>query len=196
MQPFVTYKRLAYITTSIILEKTNLNNLWEECTLQNRKAQAQLYSYFSKKMFAVCLRYAHTTLEAEDILQNGFVKIFTKHSLYDGKGSLEGWMRRIMVNTAIETYRLNQRKITESIDQDESIQITSSLVADQTGYKDLLTLIQNLPLGYRTIFNLYAVEGYTHKEIAELLGISEGNSKSQLSRARQWLQVRMSKQMY
>lgn len=95
MQPLSLQKRLPNITTSIILENINLTNLWKECNLQNRKAQAQFYSYFSKKMFAVCMRYSHTTLEAEDILQNGFVKIFTKHNTYDGKGSLEGWMKRI-----------------------------------------------------------------------------------------------------
>ena len=196
MQPFSLHKRLPNITTSIILENINLSNLWKECTLQNRKAQAQFYSYFSKKMFAVCMRYSHTTLEAEDILQNGFVKIFTKHNTYNGKGSLEGWMKRVMINTAIEVYRANQRKLTESIDDNESIQIESHLVADQMEYKDLLTLVQHLPLGYRTVFNLYAIEGYSHKEIAELLSITEGSSKSQLSRARQWLQTKISKQAY
>lgn len=137
------------------------------------------------------MRYAHTTLEAEDILQNAFVKIFTKHHLYDGKGSLAGWIKRIMVNTAIETYRTNKGKFTEAIDSPDSMEVKSTIGTDQTGYKDLLALIQELPLGYRTIFNLYAIEGYSHKEIAHLLAISEGNSKSQLSRARQWLQLRL-----
>lgn len=90
----------------------------------------------------------------------------------------------------------NQRKLTESIDDNENIQIESHLVADQMGYKDLLKLVQHLPLGYRTVFNLYAIEGYTHKEIAEMLRITEGSSKSQLSRARQWLQTKISKQAY
>jgi len=101
-----------------------------------------------------------------------------------------------MVNTAIETYRKNQSKVTESIDDLENTNIISYLDADQTGYKDLLSLVQKLPLSYRTIFNLYAIEGYAHKEIAELLNISEGTSKSQLSRARQWLQTKLSKQTY
>lgn len=142
-------------------------------------------------MLAVCMRYANTTLEAEDILQNGFVKIFTKHHLYDGTGSLEGWVRRVMINVAIETHRKNKGKFTESIDNKESLQLLSQIGTDQTAYKDLLALVQQLPIGYRTIFNLYAIEGYSHKEIAELLEISEGNSKSQLSRARQWLQQRL-----
>lgn len=137
------------------------------------------------------MRYAKTTLEAEDILQNGFIKIFTKHHLYNGSGSLEGWMKKIMVNTAIENYRKNQTNNTESLDNTFSTQLESPLNADHTSYKDLLALIQELPTGYRTIFNLYIIEGYSHKEIADLLGISEGNSKSQLSRARQWLQAKI-----
>lgn len=144
-------------------------------------------------MLVVCMRYANTTLEAEDILQNGFIKIFTKHHLYDGTGSLEGWIKRIMINVAIETYRKNSGKNTESIEANESLQLTSQIGTDQTAYKDLLTLVQQLPVGYRTVFNLYAIEGYSHKEIAEILGISEGNSKSQLSRARQWLQNKLVK---
>lgn len=159
--------------------------------MQNRGAQAQLYSHFSKKMFAVCMRYAHTTLEAEDILQNGFIKIFSKHHLYDGKGSLEGWIKRVIVNTAIETFRKNQNKYHESIEDSAHLHLTSDVGTDQTGYKDLLQLVQRLPAGYRTVFNLYAIEGYAHKEIAEILGISEGASKSQLSRARQWMQERL-----
>lgn len=159
--------------------------------MQDRKAQAILYQYFSKKMFAVCMRYAHTTLEAEDILQNGFVKIFTKHESYTGNGSLEGWIKRIIVNTAIETYRKNAVSFTESIDENHTLHLESNIGTDQSSYKDLLNLVQQLPIGYRTIFNLYAIEGYTHKEIAEMLNISEGNSKSQLSRARQWLQQKL-----
>lgn len=191
MQPIALLSRLPNTTTSIILEKLDINKLWQNCGLQDRRAQEQIYNYFSKRMFATCMRYAHTTLEAEDILQNGFVKIFTKHNLYDGSGSLEGWMKRIMVNTAIETYRKNQGKFTDPFDESTSGHMISTLSADQTGYKDLMALVQELPTGYRTIFNLYAIEGYSHKEIAELLAISEGNSKSQLSRAREWLQARL-----
>lgn len=142
-------------------------------------------------MFAVCIRYAHTTLEAEDILQNAFIKVFSKCDLYTGKGSLEGWIKRVVVNTAIETFRQNQGKYTTSLEDNEQLQLTSDVGTDQTGYKDLLRLVQQLPVGYRTVFNLYAIEGYAHKEIAEILGISEGASKSQLSRARQWLQERL-----
>lgn len=175
------------------MENIDLNKVWEDCKVQNRKAQSQLYHYFSKKMHPVCLRYAHTTLEADDIMQNGFVKVFTKHHLFDGNGSLEGWIKRIMINTAIETHRKNKLNYAEALNEDQHIKLVSQLGADQTSYKDLLAVIQMLPLGYKTIFSLYAIEGYTHKEIADLLEISEGNSKSQLSRARQWLQQKLVK---
>jgi len=174
------------------LDSLAINNIWERCTRQDRKAQALLYHHFAKKMYAVCLRYAHTSLEADDILQNSFVKVFTKHYLYDGKGSLEGWIKRIVVNTAIETHRKNKRSYMENID-DIQLSVSSLVGTEQTGYQELLALIQQLPLGYKTVFNLYAIEGYSHKEIAEMLSISEGNSKSQLSRARQWLQNKLVK---
>lgn len=176
------------------MENINLNRIWQGCQAQDKKSQAQLYSIFSKKMFVLCLRYAQTTLEAEDILQNGFIKVFTKHHLFDGKGSLEGWIKRIMVNTAIESYRQSKEKYTDSIDEQHENTIHSHLTSDTSSYQDLLKLIKELPLGYRTVFNLYAIEGYSHKEIAEMLGISEGNSKSQLSRARQALQQKLIKE--
>lgn len=176
------------------MENINLNRIWQGCQAQDKKSQAQLYSIFSKKMFVVCMRYAQTTLEAEDILQNGFIKVFTKHHLFDGKGSLEGWIKRIMVNTAIESYRQSKEKYTDSIDEQHENTIHSHLTSDTSSYQDLLKLIKELPLGYRTVFNLYAIEGYSHKEIAEMLGISEGNSKSQLSRARQALQEKLIKE--
>ncbi len=168
--------------------------VWDGCKKQDRKAQAALYHHFSSKMFAVCLRYAKDHLEAEDMLQTGFVKVYTKHHLYDGAGSLEGWIRRIMVNTAIEIYR--KRKITYIDLQEEGgevAQMVSTLPADQTAYKDLLQLVNQLPINYKTIFNLYAIEGFSHKEIAENLSITETNSKSQLSRARSWLKERLLK---
>lgn len=172
------------------MNQIELNNVWEECKVQNRKAQAILYHHFSKKMYTVCLRYAYSSLEADDILQNSFVKIFTKPHLFEGIGSLEGWIKRVIVNTAIETYRKNKKIFTENID-DNPISDMSQVGQEQTNYKDLLSLVQQLPLGYRTVFNMYAIEGYSHKEISEMLNISEGNSKSQLSRARKWLQTKL-----
>jgi RNA polymerase sigma-70 factor (ECF subfamily) len=144
-------------------------------------------------MFVVCLRYAKDSLEAEDILQIGFVKVFTKGQLFSENGSLEGWIRKIMVNTAIEIQRKNKITYVESLETEFMSEVHRNTTADQLHYKDLMSIVHQLPVGYRTVFNLYAVEGYSHKEIAEMLHMSEGNSKSQLSRARQWLKTRLLK---
>lgn len=158
----------------------------------DRKAQFELYQQFSAKMFGVCLRYAQSSDEAEDILQTGFIKVFSKCKLYDSKGSLEGWIRRIMVNTAIEAHRRNKVAFLESLNEQHHFIETNSGSSDENiHYQDLLRLVTTLPIGYRTVFNMYAIEGYSHKEIAAMLDISEGNSKSQLSRARQWLKDKL-----
>lgn len=176
------------------MEPIQLHKLWINCLANDRKAQSELYRYFASKMYAVCLRYAENSEAAQDILQNGFIKVFGRAKDYSGTGSLEGWIRRIMLNTAIEHYRKNKNLIfqTDSL-SDRDFESTSSSSLQHLNYKDLLALVQKLPLGYRTIFNLYAIEGYNHKEIAEMLDISEGNSKSQLSRARQSLKERIMK---
>ncbi|KGE14263.1 RNA polymerase sigma factor [Sphingobacterium deserti] len=173
------------------MEKQPLEILWAKCLKGERKAQFELYQLFSKKMFAVCLRYASDEQLAKDILQIGFIKVFQKAEYFESKGSLEGWIRKIMVNTAIEHYRRNNIAMVESVDERHEEIAGSVESADAVHYKDLLALIQLLPAGYRTIFNLYAIDGYSHREIAEKLSISEGNSKSQLSRARQWLKERL-----
>lgn len=176
------------------MEPKNVIQIWEKCKSKNRQAQSELYHLFSSKMYAVCLRYARDQDEASDILQNGFIKVFQKCELFEGTGSLEGWIRKVMVNTAIETYRKNKVQFlsTEDISGYEMNLSTSSSL-HQLDYKDLLELIKQLPVGYRTVFNLYAIEGYNHKEIGEMLSISEGSSKSQLSRARTWLKDRIQK---
>lgn len=144
-------------------------------------------------MLGVCLRYAKDHYEAEDMLQMGFVKVFQKVSEFRGEGSFEGWIRRIMVNTAIETYRRNQRSL-QVVDIDEVYDEPQSMF-DMSGLetKDLLNLIKALPGGYRMVFNMYVIEGYSHKEIGEKLGITEGASKSQLSRARAILKEKVLK---
>lgn len=176
------------------MEPNNALQIWEKCKSQNRQAQSELYQLFSAKMYAVCLRYTTHQDEANDILQNGFIKVFSKCHLFDQKGSLEGWIRKIMVHTAIESFRKQKVQI---LSQDEISEAewenAGSFSANPLDYKDLMTLIMALPIGYRTVFNLYAIEGYSHKEIAGMLNISEGNSKSQLSRARQWLKERLQK---
>ncbi|MEJ5055056.1 RNA polymerase sigma factor [Sphingobacterium sp. MYb382] len=181
------------------MEKLNLDSIWTKCVAGDRKAQFQLYQQFSSQMFTVCLRYAQHHDEAEDILQMGFIKVFSKCTLFDNKGSLEGWIRRIMVNTAIEIHRRNKKNFFESLaERHEVIPANTNQQDGNLHYQDLMKLVHSLPLGYRTVFNMYAIEGYSHKEIAEMLSISEGNSKSQLSRARQWLKdklVQLEKQL-
>ncbi len=136
-------------------------------------------------MKGICLRYASNEMEAEDILQEAFIQAFHHLKEYKGKGALGGWLRKITLNKALEQYRKNKsiRLIKERVTHDVTIQVQED-VFQQLEMKDLLFKIQRLPLGYRTIFNLYAVEGYTHKEIGELLKISSGTSKSQFSRAK------------
>jgi RNA polymerase sigma factor (sigma-70 family) len=150
--------------------------------------QEELYRRFSPRMYGVCMRYARNVEEAEDILQEGFIKVFKKLSSFRSEGSFEGWVRRIFVNTAIEHFRRKtyQQPITEQ--HENTVEGKSLSVLDSLGEKDILKLVQDLSPGYRTVFNLYVVEGYTHKEIGDMLGISEGTSKSQLSRAKVLLQ--------
>lgn len=171
-----------------------VNSLYEGCKENNRQAQEMLYHALASKMLGVCMRYASSTFEAEDILQAGFVKVFTQLSSFRGEGSFEGWVRRVMVNTAIEAYRKNTRllRIADMAEADGAFQ--QGYVIDELEYEDLLAIIRTLPEGYRVIFNMYVIEGYSHKEIAETLHISEGTSKSQLSRARSWLKEKI-KQM-
>lgn len=169
-----------------------VESLYEGCKKGSRQAQEQLYIALASKMLGVCMRYAKSTFEAEDILQVGFVKVFGNIGNYRGEGSFEGWVRRIMVNTAIETYRKSVRATHDTVEIDEvhdSSQHTFAM--DALECEDLLKLIQTLPDGYRVVFNMYALEGYSHKEIADALNISESASKSQLSRARTWLKEKI-----
>ena len=158
------------------------------CIEGNRRMQEELYNRFSSKMYAVCLRYAGNTQEAEDILQEGFIKIFNKIGSFRGEGSFEGWIRRIFVNTAIEQFRKKNylKPLTEV--EENTVEGKYLSVLDTLAEKDIIQLVQQLSPGYRTVFNMYVIEGYTHKQISEILGISEGTSKSQLSRAKLILQ--------
>lgn len=159
------------------------------CLKRDPACQKQLFEQFNRKMMGVCLRYASRSEEAEDMLQNGFIKVFEKMDTFRGSGSLEGWIRRIVVNEAL-TYLRKNKAMQMNIDIDDAkYKIPgSSHVGESMNEKDLLKIIQQLPAGFRTVFNLYAIEGYSHKEIAEQLGITEGTSKSQYSRAKTHLQ--------
>lgn len=159
------------------------------CIQKNPIAQKNLYDKFSRKMMGVCLRYSESQEEAEDVLQNGFVTVFQNISSFKGMGSFEGWVRKIMVNTALTNIRKNKKlKQNVSLDNVSFMLPSSNQTSDNFAANDLLKLIQTLPTGFRTVFNLYAIEGYSHKEIGDLLNISEGTSKSQYSRAKAHLQ--------
>jgi len=164
------------------------SDLIHGCLNGERRMQEELYRRFAPKMYAVCLRYAGNSEEAQDILQEGFIKIFKKLSSFRGEGSFEGWIRRIFVNTSIEHFRRKNylQPVTER--EENTIEGKYLSVLDSLAEKDIMSLIQELSPGYRTVFNLYVIEGYTHKEIGDMLGISEGTSKSQLSRAKVILQ--------
>ncbi len=164
--------------------------LLEGCRKGDRQAQESLYRALAPKMMGICLRYATDRADAEDILQTGFIRMFQKLVDFRMEGSFEGWVRRIMVNTAIEAYRKNLRTLT-AVSLDELNEEVSQADWNGLELQDLLKMIQELPNGYRMVFNLYAIEGYSHKEIADELGISESGSKSQLSRARALLKEKI-----
>lgn len=158
------------------------------CLKGDPKYQKALYSQYSKKMFGVCLRYAANPDEAKDLLQDGFVKVFTNLTGFKGQGSFEGWIRRIMVNNALEGLRKLSSKAQHIDVNDVQEELFESTNYSKYDMNYLLSKIQMLAPGYKAVFNLYVIEGYQHNEIAELLGISENTSKSQLSRARKLLQ--------
>ena len=170
----------------------NLNitesDLINGCLKDDRRMQEELYRRFSPRMYAVCLRYAGNAEEAQDILQEGFIKVFKKLESFRGEGSFEGWVRRIFVNTAIEHFR--RKRYLQPVTEKEENTIEGKYLSalDGLAEKDILALVQQLSPGYRTVFNMYVIEGYSHKEIADMLNISEGTSKSQLSRAKVILQ--------
>lgn len=168
--------------------------LLKECLKNNPRALKCLYEMYSSKMLGILIRYAKNKMEAEDMLQEGFVRVYQNLDKFRYEGSLEGWVRRIMINTAINYYKSNL-KHNQLIDV-EKVSHTGPLSVDAIdilSYKQLIKLIQTLPEGYRLVFNLYVIEGYSHREIANHMGISENTSKSQLSRARKALQKKIVK---
>lgn len=165
-----------------------------ECAKGNAKAQRMLFDKFAPKMLSVCARYMPEIEEAEDVLQDGFVKVFQKIGEFKMEGSLEGWIRRVMVNTALDALRKNKKTSTDVSIDDVSYKLPYDDVAfDDMDVAHLMRLIESMPEGYRIVFNLFAVEGYSHKEIADNLGITESTSKSQYSRARAFLRAQLEK---
>jgi RNA polymerase sigma-70 factor (ECF subfamily) len=156
------------------------------CAKHNKKAQQSLYDKYSRLLLAVCLRYAADKAEAEDILQDSFLKIFFSIKDFSGTGSFIGWLRKIAVNTAITHYHKNL-KYRYHVDIEEYVSVETGVTSFEEDYftsEELFMILNELPAGYRMVFNLYAVEGYKHKEIAEILGIDTNTSKSQYSRAK------------
>ncbi len=154
-------------------------------------AQTQLYQLFSAKLFAICCRYASSDDQAKDMFQESFIRIFQKLPDFRFEGSFEGWLKRITVNQCLDAIRKDKSKLFDDLEANESVEVQFNTAADQLQANDLLLLLSKLPLGYRTVFNLYAIEGFSHQEIADTLGISESTSKTQLFKARKWLQQRL-----
>lgn len=159
------------------------------CLRNNASAQKQLYQMFSSKMLAVCYRYAHNREDAEDMLQEGFIKVFAQIHTFENRGAFEGWVRRIIIHTCINILKRN-KKFTDSVDiiYANTLQSKGENIPSLLQAKQVVECIKLLPLGYRTVLNLYAIEGFSHKEIADMLDIEESTSRSQYTRAKTMLE--------
>jgi len=169
----------------------SLEKLINRCKQRDIKAQSEVYQLFAGKLFALCLKYSKNYQEAQDNLQDGFITIFSKIDQYQFKGSFEGWLKRIVVNTALQKYREKNvlNLISDEIPDEVEVDIDETTIS----LDYLLSIIQELPNRYRLVFNMYVLDGYSHRDIAEMLEISEGTSKSNLSRARQILKKKVEK---
>ncbi len=181
--------------------KQELQEIIEGCVKNKRKYQKKLFDLYYGKMLGVCLRYAKNPDEAKDMVQNGFIKVFKKLEVYNFTGSLEGWIRRIMVNTAIDQIRknkkdpfhLNEEIQIKNLEEDAPFEAQEAENEVKIKAEKALKAISELPAGYRTVFNLFVIEGYSHKEIADFLNISEGTSKSNLAKAKQKLRQKLTR---
>ena len=160
----------------------SLDQLIQNCKQNDTKAQSELYKLFSGKLFALSLKYSRNHAEAQDNLQDAFLTIFNKMSQYESKGSLEGWLKRITINTALQRYR--KKGVFDIVNEENIEDVAVEIENDTIDIDFLLQSIQELPDRYRLVFNLYALDGYSHKEIAEMLDITTGTTKSNLARAR------------
>ncbi len=164
------------------------DSIIKQCKKQSPKAQQAIYDFFAAKMLGVCLRYVPQELEAEDVMIGGFLKVFQKIEQFKSEGSFEGWIRKIMVNECLNYLRKHRWLYAQTNAEDLKDIFDANQYEHIFNADELLEFIQTLPQGYRTVFNLYAIEGFSHKEIATQLNITESTSKSQLSRARSLLQ--------
>ena len=157
--------------------------------MENAELFHQIYEQYGPALYRFCLLQMKNVADAEDVLQEGFITLFTKLKDYKGDGSFEGWARRIFVTTALMSLRKKDAlKMSEELDVVRGMKAETTSQIQNIGYKELMELVMSLPPGFRTVFNMYAIEGYSHKEIAETLGITETTSRTQFSRARVWLQ--------
>jgi len=178
------------------MTKTEEAELIQSCLRGERSAQQRLYNTYAGRMYAVCLRYCKSRAEAQDVLQEGFIKVFENLKVFKQVCPLEAWIRRVMVNTALKYLRSQKRSILYFVDMQDREQYTATvqdesadLSLNQFTNEELVQAVQQLATGYQLVFNLFAIEGYSHKEIAELLGITESTSKSQYMRARKQLRL-------
>ena len=167
----------------------SLDQLIVKCKKGDVTAQEQLYRLYARKLFSVCLKYSNNTADAEDHLQDAFVTIFKKVEQYKHKGSFEGWMKRVTINTVLQKYR--GTRVFDIINEDAIEDVEVEVEDEDISLEFLLRIIQELPDRYRLVFNLYVLDGFTHKEISDMLKISEGTSKSNLSRARMLLKTKI-----
>jgi len=167
-------------------------NIVRRCLDGDSRAQKEIFDLLGAKMLSLCLRYTGDRMQAEDMLQEGFVTLFTKLDTYKGDGSFEGWARKIFVTTCLmQLRRKDALKQSEDLQEARGIMEDTPSATQSIGYKELMKLICQMPDGYRAVFNLFVVEGFSHKEISQMLGISEVTSRSQLNRAKAWLQQKI-----
>ena len=172
-------------------EKHDDISLIKACSNGDHNAFNKIYNKYSGIMYSICLRYMNSHNDAQDALQEGFIKVYNKISSYSFSGSFEGWMKRIFINTSIELIR--KKKYHRDIDylKESEIKMTSKIEIGSMDAKKMIDIIQKLPQGYRTVFNMYVIDGYSHKEISKVLSISESTSKTQLFKARKQLQIKL-----
>lgn len=160
----------------------SLNKLIKQCAKNDKRAQKEIYQLFAGKLFSICLKYSKNRQEAQDNFQDGFITIFSKIGQFNFKGSFEGWLKRIMVNTVLLKYR--NKSVLNIVTEEIPDEVIVDIDDDEISLDFLLSLIQELPERYRLVFNLYVLDGYSHKEVSQMLHIAEGTSKSNLARAR------------
>lgn len=170
------------------------SELAKGCLEGKREYQLALYKKFAPTMMSVCLRYTDSRNDAEDVMQEGFIKVFERIAQWQNTGALGGWIRTVMVNTALSHHRAHAKwNQTTDVDDQHQLQAEEVSALGQMQAEELMKLIASMPIGYRTVFNLFAVEGFGHKEIAEMLGVTENTSKTQYLKARAWLQKAIAK---